>query len=63
MPKERNIVAVAAQFRTAAGPMKDRRAQRGGATNSFRSYMEEALDQQEINDALEELREYYYDCE
>jgi hypothetical protein len=40
----RNFAAVQAQFRTGAGPMKDRRAERGGAVNSYTLFMEEAKD-------------------
>ena len=40
----RNIVAVQAQFRTGAGPMKDRRTERGGTVNSYELYMQEAKD-------------------
>lgn len=40
----RNWYAVAAHNRNSAGPMKDRRAQRGGNRNDMREYLAEYED-------------------
>lgn len=59
--KARNWNAVSAILRN-AGPMKDRRAPRGGSSNESRDLIYEAQD--EINDAIHDAAMLNYDhCE
>lgn len=48
----RNCYAVAAHNRNSAGPMKDRRAQRGGTRNDMREYLEEYRDEDTWENSL-----------
>ncbi len=49
----RNWNAVDAHFRNSAGAMKDRREERGGASNTNRNYIDFYLE--DMEDALETL--------
>lgn len=55
-PKPRNAVALAARMRR-AGPHKDGRLGRGGATNKYQEYIAIADEEAEwdLEDAMEEL--------
>lgn len=59
MRNNRNPVASSAMGRRSAGPMKDRREPRGGATNSFLNYMDEAYEQAEVDDLVDCIVDCY----
>ncbi len=52
--KGRNAIAEAACFRK-AGPMKDRRATRGGAKNNFLGFMNEYEEDLKVEDELHQM--------
>ena len=59
----RNWNAVDAHFRNSAGPMKDKRSQRGGGKNRSRDYIDGfVLDTEEEDSSVADQADVVFDC-